>query len=231
MALRQRQRAYAFIFYPESAPENWKQILDDEHICALISPLHDKDKNPDGSPKKSHYHILLLFEGVKSEAQIKAIIAKLHGTAHFETVNSVRGYARYLLHLDNPEKYQYDRREITELGGADFDSIIHLVTDDNAMLADICNYIVEHKIVSFIHFWNWCRTANPDWFNLIATRHERVVYAAIKSNSWTLMEHIEVDDNGSLIEEQGNNKSSDELASEVIDYLEKGSGDSDESHS
>lgn len=221
--MKQRQRAYAFIFYPESAPDNWKEILDNEHVCALISPLHDKDKNPDGSPKKPHYHILIMFEGVKSQEQVKAIIDKLHGTAHFETVNSVRGYARYLLHLDNPEKYQYQRDEIVEIGGADFDSTIHLVTDDNAMLADICNYIVEHHIVSFIHFWNWCRANNKDWFNLIATRHERVVYAAIKSNAWSLIEGIQVDSNGALITEQ--NQSSEELANEVMDYLEKGSGE------
>lgn len=185
-----RNRVYAFIFYPESAPENWREILDDFHVCALVSPLHDKDINPDGTPKKPHYHIMLLFEGVKTEAQVRELIKELNAAPKFEIVQSTRGYARYLLHKDNPEKYQYDRSEIIELGGADYESIIHLATDDNAMLSDIVTFLIKHKVTNFILFWEWCKRGNPDWFNLIATRHSRVVYEAIKSNAYAL-EHPE----------------------------------------
>lgn len=38
-------RDWAFIVYPESAPENWREILDDTHIRWIESPLHDKDFN------------------------------------------------------------------------------------------------------------------------------------------------------------------------------------------
>ena len=45
-----------------SAPDNWRDILDEEHIQWVESPLHDKDKLPDGRTKKPHWHILLLFD-------------------------------------------------------------------------------------------------------------------------------------------------------------------------
>ena len=82
--------------------------LDQLHVAALISPLHDKDTNPSGEPKKPHYHVLLMFEGVKDyETQVKPIFAEIGGVGR-EMVNSARGYARYLCHLDNPEKAQYE---------------------------------------------------------------------------------------------------------------------------
>ena len=38
--------------YPESAPENWREILDETRMRWIESPLHDRDINPDGTPKK-----------------------------------------------------------------------------------------------------------------------------------------------------------------------------------
>ena len=56
-----RTRTWTFVLYEDSAPENWRQLLDDMHIEWVESPWHDKDINADGKPKKKHKHILLLF--------------------------------------------------------------------------------------------------------------------------------------------------------------------------
>lgn len=61
-----RVRNFATVVYPESAPENWQDILSRHCVPAFISPLHDKDINPTGEPKKPHYHVVLMFEGKKS---------------------------------------------------------------------------------------------------------------------------------------------------------------------
>ena len=37
-----RFRNFATIVYPESAPEGWLDILDEECVEAFVSPLHDK---------------------------------------------------------------------------------------------------------------------------------------------------------------------------------------------
>ena len=58
-----RGRNFATMVYPESAPENWREILAGYFIPAFISPLHDKDLNPTGEPKKPHHHVMLMFEG------------------------------------------------------------------------------------------------------------------------------------------------------------------------
>lgn len=39
----EKGRDWTFIVYPESAPENWREILDETHLRWIESPLHDKD--------------------------------------------------------------------------------------------------------------------------------------------------------------------------------------------
>ena len=58
-----KARYWAFVLYLESAPENWKEILQLKGIPFCISPYHDKDLNADYTPKKPHYHIILCFKG------------------------------------------------------------------------------------------------------------------------------------------------------------------------
>lgn len=181
---RERTRNFATVVYPESAPENWVEILDSSHVAALISPLHDKDVNPDGSTKKPHYHVLLIYDGVKNfETQVKPLIQSFGGVGR-EEINSLRGYARYLCHLDNPEKAQYSTTEIRALGGADYEALIHLPSDDLKMLKDIFEYIRVNQIYSLAELLDICAQNNEDWFSLIAETKAYIVDKYIKSVQW-----------------------------------------------
>ena len=40
-----RARSWSWIVYPESAPDNWRQLLDETGEKWIESPLHDKDIN------------------------------------------------------------------------------------------------------------------------------------------------------------------------------------------
>ena len=73
-----RSRTWTFVLYPESAPDNWRDLLDEQHVEWVESPLHDRDINPDGELKKAHIHILLLFSSVKSYEQICEITVVLN---------------------------------------------------------------------------------------------------------------------------------------------------------
>ena len=39
----EKGRDWTFVVYPESAPSNWRELLDDTHLRWIESPLHDKD--------------------------------------------------------------------------------------------------------------------------------------------------------------------------------------------
>lgn len=118
-----RSTSWAFIVYPESLPANWLSILRDLHITGAVSPLHDKDIDINsGEIKKSHYHVLLHFPSKKSIVQIYQISRSLGSNVAPETVHSFEGYFRYLIHADDPEKYQYNKEDITPLCGLDVNS-------------------------------------------------------------------------------------------------------------
>lgn len=72
-----RTRNFATVLYSESAAENWRDILEQEFVPCFISPYHDKDINADGSVKKPHFHIIIMFDSVKTEEQARIIFDKI----------------------------------------------------------------------------------------------------------------------------------------------------------
>lgn len=161
-----RSKNWATIVYPESAPGNWRDVLGDLKIEIFISPLHDKDVNPTGELKKPHYHVIFMFSSVKSDEQAKEIF-ELVGGVGSERIASIRGYARYLCHLDNPEKHIYDTKEVVCFGGADYYSVITLVTDKYLVLAEILDFCDENNIMYYSELIRWCRANKFEWFRAL----------------------------------------------------------------
>lgn len=48
-----KARNWSFIAYPESLNADWRETLRGFGLKGFISPLHDKDVNEDGTPKKA----------------------------------------------------------------------------------------------------------------------------------------------------------------------------------
>jgi hypothetical protein len=113
-SVKTRRRNWAFVAYPESLPGDWQEILKQTGLPVAISPLHDKDKNPDGTVKKPHYHVILAYSGPTSLSVVKKITDKLNAPAPI-SLEAIRGYYRYFTHRDNPEKYQYAEKDIKTL--------------------------------------------------------------------------------------------------------------------
>jgi hypothetical protein len=182
-----RARNFATVVYPESAPHGWASILEEEFIPAFISPLHDSDINPTGEPKKPHYHVMVMFEGKKSTDQVKAIFEKFGGVG-VERVNSIRGYARYLCHLDNPEKFQYKTENVVSLCGADYMHTIGLALDKYKAIGEIIDYCKENDIVSYAVLLEYCRANKFDWFRVLCDNGSYVIDKYLKSRQWTIQQ-------------------------------------------
>ena len=179
-----RTRNFATVVYPESASENWQDILASQFIPAFISPLHDKDINPTGEPKKAHYHVLIMFDSVKTKEQAEEIF-NLIGGVGCEKVNSIRGYARYLCHLDNPDKAQYEQSEVRSMGGADYVGTIGLVIDKYKAISEMIDYCKENNIISYSDLLEYCRLERFDWFRVLCDNGTVVMKEYLKSKSWT----------------------------------------------
>lgn len=180
-----RTRNFATVVYPESAPENWRSILVEQFVPAFISPVHNADVNPGGEKKKEHYHVMIMFDSVKTAEQAK-VIFDLIGGVGCEIVQSMRGYARYLCHLDNPEKAQYQIDDVTCLCGADYDSTISLVTDKYKAIKEIIAFCCERQIYSYSELLEYCSEERYDWFRVLCDNGTVVVKEYLKSKAWTI---------------------------------------------
>lgn len=183
MAATKRTRNYATVVYPDSAPENWQEILADYYIPAFVSPLHDLDINPFGEPKKPHYHVMIMYDSVKTIEQAKEVLSSIGGVG-VEIVNSVRGYARYLCHLDNPEKIQYDKGFVKSLYGADYEETIGLALDKYIAIREMIHFCRENNIYSYAELFRFAMDNRQDWFRVLCDNGTVVVKEYLKSSSW-----------------------------------------------
>lgn len=185
-----RTRNFATVIYEDSTPENWLDILTDLHIPCFVSPLHDKDVKEDGSPKKPHRHVQFMFDGVKTVDQVQKIISNFNGVG-CEVLESVRGYARYLCHLDNPEKAKYSISDVIELAGADYHEVIRRMTDKSKALSEMQDYIDENDIDSFYELASYSRNFRSDWYDCLINNGSYFIKEYIKSRTWKLHNRFE----------------------------------------
>lgn len=180
-----RVRNYACVVYPESAPENWQAILEMHFVPAYISPLHENDVDPQNQPKKPHHHVMIMFDGKKTMEQAKEIFDSIGGVG-CEIVKSIRGYARYLCHLDNPEKAQYDPSLVRCIGGCDYISTIGLALDKYTALGEMMLFCDEHNILSFAVLAKYAKSNEPGWFRCLCDSGTVFMREFIKSRSWSV---------------------------------------------
>lgn len=163
-----RYRNFATLVYPESAPDNWLEVLRDSHLQIFVSPLHDKDLNPNGTPKKPHFHVMPMWENPINREVAEEFFSTFGGVG-CEVVKTKRGYARYLTHMDNPEKYQYDANDVLSLGGADYFSIVINESDEFMIIDEIIDYIDEFKIENVLELYQLSRAEvhQNDWRRVV----------------------------------------------------------------
>lgn len=142
-------RIWACVAYPESLPGDWMEKLQETGLQIAISPLHDKDVDATGEPKKPHYHIIINYDGPTTFNHVKKLCDSLNMTIPIK-LESLRGMYRYHLHLDNPEKYQYDDRDRILLGGFDTNQVNALTkTEINKILKELVTFIEDNNIIEY----------------------------------------------------------------------------------
>lgn len=145
-----KKRNWTFILYPESAPENWKQILIETGLPCCVSPLHDKDVNEGtGELKKAHYHVLLCYSGPTSFNVVNSLCHSLNSPIP-QPLESVKGAYAYLTHQNNPEKFQYDKRDITFLNGFDIQDFADYTKSElDRLIKSIHQIILQENILEY----------------------------------------------------------------------------------
>ena len=145
-----KKRNWAFVLYPESAPKNWREQLALTGLQCAISPLHDRDVNPTGEPKKPHYHVILAYSGPTSYNVVKSLTNGKLGQTIPQPIEQLEGYYRYFTHKDNPEKAQYSAADIETINGFDIRNYIDLTKSEVVRIKrEIQAFIRDNQIYEY----------------------------------------------------------------------------------
>lgn len=175
-----KTRNWVTVIYPESEKQNWRETLRGWCVQAFVSPLHDADKNPDETPKKPHYHVLIMWDGPATRGAMEKRIEELGGVG-CQPCNSARGYARYLCHLDNPEKHQYDPAAVEAYGGADYLEVISLESDRRQTIAEMQEWCDKERCISFAELCREARKNHPVWWQALTAHSTMIMFRYVRS--------------------------------------------------
>ena len=129
--------------------EKIKTVLEEKFKNGIIKRyaycLHDKDKKDDGTLKKSHYHIYLSFKDAQPFSRVAAWFNIDKSYVRIIKTNYDTACA-YLIHRNNPEKYQYDPAEVT--ASFDYSAFLKSLSEEEKKSMDTAKKrkIIEKKI-------------------------------------------------------------------------------------
>lgn len=145
-----KKRNWAFVLYPESAPQDWRERLAKSGVQCAVSPLHDRDVNPTGEPKKPHYHVILVYGNPTTYNNVKTFTVDQLGQTIPQALEQVRGYYRYLTHEDNPEKAQYSRSEIQTINGFDIREFVEMTKSEVLKYKrEVIEFIRDNRLTEY----------------------------------------------------------------------------------
>lgn len=181
-----KKRYWTFVLYPESAPKDWREILQRTGLEIAVSPLHDKDINPGTEEiKKPHYHLILCYTGPVTGNTVKSLVVDALNQPIPLPIDSVRGLYRYFTHKDNPEKYQYDESDITTINGFNILNFADLSSADKTKIKlELVKFIIEKNICEYSDFIIQVMKLNKDDYFFIASTQTIFFNAFIKSKKY-----------------------------------------------
>lgn len=183
-----KKRNWAFVLYPESAPADWFDRLKQSGLMGAISPLHDKDVNADGEPKKAHYHVILVYGNTTTFNNVKSLTDSLNQPIP-QALEQIRGYYRYLTHKDNPEKYQYSDSDIVTFGGFDISDFVEMTKSEvTKYIKEIHAFVRDNNITEYSDLCDMLIDAGLEELYEVAINHTLFVnsYISSRRNKQTL---------------------------------------------
>jgi hypothetical protein len=177
-----RSSNWTVIQYDESSPENWRDVINDMHIEWIESPLHDKDLDAAGNPKKPHRHILLMFGSLKSYEQVKELTELLNFPIP-KPCHNTRALVRYMTHMDDPNKAQYSSADIKSYGGVDLAQILKANSSERySIIREMIEFIRQSDIREFQDLMDYAISQRfDDWFPMLCDNSAYIVQQYIKS--------------------------------------------------
>lgn len=191
---------YCCIFYPESVYPDWKNRIGECLVDCFVSPLHaptNSDREED--QRKPHYHALFMFPSKKSEDQVKEILNYCFGSYAFNydrcKVPSARNYARYLLHLDQPDKEQFKDgyKAVLEYGTKSYKDVIESSKYRYLIIKRLIDIVNEYGFIEYGDLVDFCVSNDEEGFMALADNCSYFLDCYIKSKRRKYVDSKKID--------------------------------------
>lgn len=183
--MNNKSRNWTFLLYEDSAPENWREIIEKWFIPCSISPIHDRDIKVDtGELKKPHRHIIISFQAPTTYKNALSYAQQL-GAQYIERVGVLKAAYEYETHKNNPDKAQYNEEDIINLNGFNA-SLREDPNEIEEQKREIVHIINENNFNELKEIYDYCdKSGLSDYCKII---HHNTVFinAYIKSRKFML---------------------------------------------
>lgn len=159
---KKKSRAWAFIMYPESMPEDWLDRLRQFYLPVVVSPLHDKDVDSDGVLKKSHYHVMVVFGNSTTSTKVEEISDVVNGSLPI-AISSAWCYFKYMDHSEVDNKVLYKHSDFVFLNGlTEYDLKVLTRDEERQLTFFIFNFIKEKHVMSYFQLIDMLSSIDSD---------------------------------------------------------------------
>lgn len=177
--------------YEDSAPENFLDLMRESGMEGLAMK-HDKDVTAAGEVKEAHWHVVVRFSHAVQARDAKEVLTSFGvKEPSIQYRDSWTAVARYLCHMDDPNKAQYDPGEVVEFGGADYLAAINRAADKYRIVSEMCDWAKANRIYSFNKLVDYARQENMEWFIALADNSAIFMREYLKSYRYDVLEGID----------------------------------------
>lgn len=107
--MKETQRYYSFRLISYASEEEIQNLL--KYCTKWEYIYHDKDIKEDGTKKEPHWHINVILKQWKTITGVCKLIKSEQNTMAIPMLDKQKAHD-YLTHKDDPDKYQYDEKDI-----------------------------------------------------------------------------------------------------------------------
>lgn len=173
--------------YEDSAPDNFLDLMRESGMEGLAMK-HDRDVTAAGEIKEKHWHVVVRFSHAVQAKEAKDILTSFGcKEASVQYRDNWAAVARYLCHLDDPNKVQYDPADVVEFGGADYLAAINRTADKYRIIAEMCDWAKTNRVYSFNKLVDYARVENLEWFMALADNSAIFMREYLKSYRYDLL--------------------------------------------
>ena len=163
--MAEKARYWSGVLYPENMIENWKEDISEILQLPFVYCIHDKDTDKEGSLRKLHIHLVIVFPNTTTKKYALSVFNKLSKEGFVccpvcENVHSIRFVYDYLIHdtddCRKKKKHLYKKTERVSGNGFDIGSYEQIsVYDKLQMCKELADIIDKNGFEEFLSFYQF----------------------------------------------------------------------------